>query len=260
MSKTALITGASNGIGYELAKIHAENKGNLILVARSLDKLNTLKGELEAKHNISVLTIAKDLSVPGAAREVYDEVKKESLGVDLLINNAGFGDYCFFAESDWNKQEQMVNLNIIALIHLTWLFLREMICRHSGKILNVASTASFLPGPAMSVYFATKAFVLSFSEAVNEEVRDKGITITALCPGSTRSGFQAAATRPDKTPGARSNMASSREVAEYGYAAMLKGKAVAIHGLKNVLMINTMRFIPRSVVLKLVKMSQLKKL
>lgn len=259
MSKTALITGASNGIGYELAKVHAEGGDNLILVARSLDRLDEIKKELEEKHNISVFTIGKDLSQPGAAKEIYEELKQKSIVIDYLVNNAGFGDFGLFADSDWNKQEQMVNLNITALAHLTWLFLPDMICRRGGKILNVASTASFQPGPTMAVYFASKAFVLSFSEAVNNEVREHGITVTALCPGPTKSGFQKAASMDGKKLPERNNIASSREVAEYGHTAMMKGKAVAIHGFKNTLLANSVRFAPRSLVVKLTRQVQEKK-
>jgi short-subunit dehydrogenase len=259
MNKTALITGASNGIGYELAKIHASKHDNLIIVARSKNKLDDLKNELEQKHNISVYTIGKDLSLPGAAKEVFDEVKNKAMTVDYLVNNAGFGDYGLFAESDWNKQEQMINLNITTLAHLTHLFLPDMICRRSGRILNVASTASFQPGPTMSIYFATKAFVLSFSEAVNNEVNEHGITVTALCPGATHSGFQAAASMQDSKLFAGNNFPSSREVAEFGYKAMMKGKAVAIHGFRNTLLANSVRFAPRSLVVRMARQMQAKK-
>lgn len=259
MRKTALITGASGGIGAEFAKILAGEKDNLILVARNKNKLDELKKDLEDKHNITVFTIDKDLSHPDAAKEVYDELKDKAISIDYLINNAGFGDFGFFAQSDWNKQEQMINLNVITLAHLTRLFLPDMICRRSGKILNVASTASFQPGPTMSVYFATKAFVLSFSEAVDNEVREYGITVTALCPGSTKTGFHSAAAMEGRKPPERNNIPSAREVAEFGYKAMMKGKAVAIHGLKNSLMANSVRFGPRSLVVKLARKIQEKK-
>lgn len=258
MGKTALITGSSNGIGYELANVHAEKGDNLVLVARSKSKLNEFKEELEEKNKIQVYTIEKDLSIPRAAMEVYDELKKQNISVDYLINNAGLGDFGFFAESDWKKQESMINLNITALAHFTRLFLPDMIKRGSGKIMNVASTASFQPGPTMSVYFATKAFVLSFSEAVNNEVRDFGITVTALCPGSTESGFHAAAIGNGKLVKER-RLTSSKQVAEYGYRAMMKGKTVAIHGLKNRIMANSVRFLPRSLVAKAVRKIQEKK-
>ena len=149
--------------------------------------------KLKKKKIVWVYTIGKDLSLPGAAKEVYDELKSRSISIDYLINNAGFGDFGLFEESDWERQEKMINLNIMAVAHLTRLFLPDMICRGGGRIMNLASTASFQPGPTMSVYFATKAFVLSFSEAVNNEVREHGITVTALCPGPTQSGFQSAA-------------------------------------------------------------------
>jgi len=259
MSKTALITGSSNGIGYELAKVLAQKDNNLVLVARSKDKLDELKNELEKSHNIWVYTIGKDLSLPGAASEVYDELKTKSITIDYLVNNAGFGDFGLFAQSDWNKQEQMINLNVTALAHFTRLFLPDMIRRGGGKILNVASTASFQPGPTMSVYFATKAFVLSFSEAVNNEVREHGITVTALCPGATQSGFQTAASMQDSKLFAGNNFPTSREVAEYGYRAMMKGKAVAIHGFKNSIMANSVRFAPRSLVVKIARQIQAKK-
>ncbi len=258
MSETALITGSSGGIGYELAKIHAEQGDNLILVARSNDKLDVLKKELEEQHNINVYTIEKDLSLPDSAKKVYDELKEQQISVDYLINNAGFGDFGFFAESDWNKQARMINLNVTTLTHLTWLFLPDMINKGRGKILNVASTASFQPGPTMSVYFATKAYVLSFSEAVNNEVREKGITVTALCPGSTDSGFHAV-TIDNKKPLMERRMQSSREVAEYGYHAMMKGRAVAIPGIKNTILATAVRFLPRALVVKAARRIQEKK-
>jgi uncharacterized protein len=259
MRKTALITGSSNGIGYELAKVHADKGDDLVLVARSKNKLDELKKELEDKYKISVYTIGKDLSLPGAAKEVYDEIKNKDISIDFLVNNAGFGDFGLFAESDWTKQEQMINLNVTTLTHFTRLFLPDMINRGSGRILNLASTASFQPGPTMSVYFATKAFVLSFSEAVNNEVRENGITVTALCPGATHSGFQAAASLQDSKMFERNNFPTSREVAEYGYRAMMKGKAVAIHGFKNSIMANSVRFVPRSLVVKIARKMQAKK-
>jgi len=257
--KTALITGSSGGIGYELAKIHAEKGDNLVLVARTESKLTELKNELEEKYNIRVHVISKDLSKAGAVKEVYDELKHESISVDYLINNAGFGDFGLFAGSDWNRQEQMITLNITSLAHLTRLFLPDMISRKSGKILNVASTAAFQPGPTMAVYFATKAFVLSFSEAINNEVSEHGITVTALCPGATLSGFQAAASMQDSKLFEGNNFPTSGEVALFGYNAMMKGKAVAIHGFKNTVMANSVRFAPRSLVVRIARKMQSEK-
>lgn len=259
MSKTALITGASNGIGYEMAKVHAAKDTNLVLVARNKSKLDELKDEIEGKYKVWVYTIGKDLSLPYAAREVYDELKTKSISVDYLINNAGFGDFGPFVESNWEKQEQMISLNITTLTYLTRLFLEDMICRGGGKVLNVASTASFQPGPTMAVYFASKAYVLSFSEAINDEVRKYGITVTALCPGPTQSGFQKASALKGSKLIELKNLATSKEVAEYGYKAMMKGRAVAIHGFKNVIMANSVRFAPRSLVVKLTRRIQEKK-
>ena len=258
MRKNALITGSSDGIGMELAKVHAEKGDNLVLVARSKNKLDELKKELEEQHKVAVYTIVKDLSVPNAAREVYDELKKQNISVDYLINNAGLGDFGFFAVSDWNKQEKMINLNITALTQFTRLILPDMIKQGSGKIMNVASTAAFQPGPTMSVYFATKAYVLSFSEAVNNEVVDKGVTVTALCPGSTESGFHNAVIDNRKLLKKR-KIPSARSIAEYGYRVMIKGKAVAIPGLKNAIIANAIRFIPRSLAVRAARKMQEKK-
>ena len=255
MSKTALITGSSCGIGYELAKIHAGNGGDLVLVARSKNKLDELKAELIKKHGISVHTIGKDLSIPGSAKEIFDELNNLKISVDYLINNAGFGDFGLFESCDWEKQEKMINVNVLALAHLTKLFLPSMISRGSGRIMNLASTASFQPGPTMSVYFASKAFVLSFSEAINNEVEDRGITVTALCPGSTESGFHQA-TLGEGKPVKKRNIPSSEAVAKYGYKAMMKGKTVAIYGLKNTVMANLVRIGPRSVVVKMARKIQ----
>ena len=250
---TALITGSSDGIGLELAIVHASKGDNLVLVARSIAKLEELKVSLEKQYKISVYVIRKDLSMPGSAQEVYDETKTQSIQVDYLINNAGFGDFGFFVDTDWNKELQMINLNITTLTHFTKLFLKDMVSRKSGKIMNVASTAAFQSGPKMAVYFATKAFVLSFSEAVDNEVRDKGVTITALCPGATESGFQAAASLEDNKLFKGKKLPSSKEVAEFGYAAMMKGKTVAVHGTLNYIMANAVRFFPRNIVVKIAR-------
>jgi uncharacterized protein len=253
---TSLITGASNGIGLELARIHASKGDDLVLVARNITRLNQLKSELEKQYSISVTVIEKDLSKTDAAKEVYDETSIKDIEVDYLINNAGFGDFGLFADSDWNKEYQMINLNITALTQFTKLYLNDMIKRGKGRIMNVASTAAFQSGPTMAVYYATKAYVLSFSEAVDNEVRSKGITITALCPGATESGFQAAAAMEESNLVKGRKLPSSRDVAEFGYKAMLKGKTVAIHGLMNYIMANSVRFMPRSIVVKVTRKIQ----
>lgn len=253
---TALITGASNGIGLELAKVHASKGGDLVLVARNKSKLDELKTELESQYKVSVYTIGKDLSAINSAQEVYEETTKQNIQIDYLINNAGFGDFGMFAETEWNKELQMINLNITTLTQFTKLYLQDMVKRRSGKIMNVASTAAFQSGPTMAVYFATKAYVLSFSEAVNNEVSDKGVTITTLCPGATESGFQAAAAMEESNLVKGKKLPTSKEVAEYGYASMMKGKTVAIHGLMNWIMANSVRFVPRAIVVKLTRKIQ----
>jgi short-subunit dehydrogenase len=258
MNKTALITGASAGIGLELARIHAAKGDDLILVARTGSKLETLKTDLEKNFNIKVHIIIKDLTLNNACREIYDEVRSKGLSVTYLINNAGFGDFGYFAESDWEKQERMINLNITALAHLTRLILPDMIAMGEGKIMNVASLAAFQPGPSMSVYFATKAFVLSFSEAVNNEVSDKGISVTALCPGPVETNFHAVVMDDPELVSNR-KMATAKEVAEYGYRSMIKGKPVAIPGFKTSLMAFAIRFLPREFIVRMVRKIQEKK-
>ena len=245
--KTALITGASNGIGLELAKVHASKGDHLVLVARSKSKLEALKTELENQFKIKVLIIEKDLSAPNAAKEVYEQTSKANIQIDYLINNAGFGDFGMFYETDWNKESEMIQLNITTLTHFTKLYLQDMVKRKSGKIMNVASTAAFQSGPTMAVYYATKAYVLSFSEAIDNEVRDKGVTVTTLCPGATESGFQAAAAMEESALVKGKKLPTSKEVAEYGYKAMMQGKTVAIHGFMNAVMANAVRFLPRRV-------------
>ncbi|MCA6497851.1 MAG: SDR family NAD(P)-dependent oxidoreductase [Bacteroidota bacterium] len=253
---TALITGASNGIGLELAKIHAAKGDQLVLVARNKSKLDELKLELEKTYKISVYTIGKDLSAMNAGQEIFDETSKQQIHIDYLINNAGFGDFGMFVETDWNKEAQMIQLNITALTQLTKLYLKEMVKRGSGKIMNVASTAAFQSGPTMAVYYATKAYVLSFSEAIDNEVRDKGVTVTALCPGATESGFQAAAAMEESNLVKGRKLPTSKEVAEYGYESMMKGRTVAIHGFMNYLLANSVRFIPRAMVVKVTRKLQ----
>ncbi|MEO0769962.1 MAG: SDR family oxidoreductase, partial [Cyanobacteria bacterium J06649_4] len=234
--KTALITGASSGIGKAFAQVLAREQHNLVVVARSEEKLNALKEELSQQYGIIVTVIVKDLTEENAAQQIVDTLKQQNISVDVLINNAGFGDYSRFAESDWQKQENMILLNVLALSHLTRLCLPGMLARGQGQILNVASTAAFQPGPMMSVYFASKAYVLSFSEAIAAETEGKGISVTVLCPGPTQSNFGETANM-DKIPG-MGNVTSDKfptalTVAQYGYDKLQQGKVVAVHGVLN---------------------------
>ncbi|MBN1634305.1 MAG: SDR family oxidoreductase [Ignavibacteria bacterium] len=253
MKKTALITGASGGIGFEMARIFAKNNTNLILVARNKNKLDELKNELENQFGVSVYTIGKDLSSRESARELYEETKKQNIPVEYLINNAGFGDFGMFTDTDWDKEERMINLNIKTLTLLTKLCIRDMAERGSGKIMNVASTAAFQPGPLMAVYCSTKSYVLNFSQAINNEVKSRGVTVTALCPGPTESGFQDASGMKESKIVTKLKMPSSKTVAEYGYKAMMKGKPVAIHGFINRMLALSVRFMPRNVVVKVTR-------
>lgn len=253
---TALITGASNGIGLELAKIHASKGDNVVLVARNKVRLDDLKQELETSFKVKVYCIGKDLALPNSAQEVYNETTQQNIQIDYLINNAGFGNFGMFVETDWNKELQMINLNISTLTHFTKLYLKDMVKRRNGKIMNVASTAAFQSGPTMAVYYATKAYVLSFSEAIDNEVSDNGVSVTTLCPGATQSGFQAAAAMEESALVKGKKLPTSKEVAEYGYKAMMAGKTVAIHGFMNWLMANSVRFTPRALVVKITRKLQ----
>ncbi|MEZ0393046.1 MAG: SDR family NAD(P)-dependent oxidoreductase [Pseudobdellovibrionaceae bacterium] len=253
----ALITGASSGIGWELAHVMAAKEWDLILVARTGEKLNELKTELEKKYRIRAQVIPMDLAKPEAALDLFR--KTQGFEVEILVNNAGFGDYGAFADADWKRQRDMIQVNIMALTELTHLFLPSMIQRKSGKILNVASTAAFQPGPLMSVYYATKAFVLSFSEGLYEELQGTGVSVTALCPGPTKSGFQQAANMGNVALFETTPLPSSRDVALYGYRALMQRKPVAIHGTVNKMMASSVRFVPRAVTRKLVRKLQEKR-
>lgn len=259
MNNIALITGASSGIGLELARIHASKKGDLILVARSTTRLESLKAELQENFEVEVITIPKDLSIPGASEEIYEEVNESGLKVDCLINNAGFGDYGYFHETDLEKTEMMINVNMLTLTLLTRLFGGDMVTRRSGRIMNLSSTAAFQPGPLMSVYYATKHYVQAFSEGLHEEWKDFGVTVTALCPGPTESGFQAVADNQDSKLVKGKKLPTAAEVAEFGYDAMLKGKISAVHGTLNAFMAGSVKFVPKKILLNAVRKMQEKK-
>jgi short-subunit dehydrogenase len=253
---TALITGASNGIGLELGRVFAANKCNLVLVARSGDKLKSLAEELSTEFKITVKVIAADLAKIDQVQYVYDSCKADNMAIDYLVNNAGFGDFGFFHASDWKKQDQMIDLNIKSLTLMCRLFLNDMVARRSGKIMNVASTAAFQPGPTMSVYYATKAYVLHFSEAIANELKGTGVNVTALCPGATESGFQAVAAMEESKLVKGRKLPTSAEVAVYGYNAMMKNKTVAIHGFLNSMVAMGYRFFPRNWVTQVTRMVQ----
>lgn len=225
------MTGASSGIGAELARVHAQHGGDLVVVARRQERLEALKAELEKAHGVAVHVLPQDLTRAEAPQQIREELRSRGVSVDYLVNNAGFGYRGLFHEQDWATNEAMIKVNILAVTALTRLFVPDMIARGRGRVLNVSSMAGFLPGPLNAVYYASKAFVLSFSEAIANELRHTGVTVTALCPGPTESEFTRTAQMSDVNLTRR--MASTREVAEVGYEAMLKGKTVVVPGLLN---------------------------
>lgn len=251
--KTVLITGASAGIGFELAKIFAENNFNLVLVARREDRLKEIQKQWGAERCV---TIAKDLSDFKAPSELYQLLKQKNISIDILINNAGVGDYGLFHELKLEKQLQMIDLNIRALTELTYLFGKEMVEKKSGKILNIASTAAFQPGPLMSVYYASKHFVLAFSEGLYNEWFDYGVTVTTLCPGPTQSEFQQQAKMQKSKLVSTIKLPSAKEVAQLGFHATMNGQRLAVHGFLNKVMVFSVRFTPRNLILKVVRAIQ----
>lgn len=255
--ETTLITGASSGIGRELAIVCAAHGMHLVLVARSGEKLAALAEELQSRHGVSVTATPSDLAETDSPRRLFDQLSRDGVQIDCLVNNAGFGGFGLFAELETAEQVAMIQLNATALTHLTQLFLPAMLERGRGRILNVASTAAFQPGPLMAVYYATKAYVLSFSEALAEELRGTGVTVTALCPGPTSSGFQKRANMRESGL-MRLGLMGAQRVAEEGYRAMMKGKVVHVPGLQNKLLAQSIRLSPRSVVRRVVKELQAK--
>jgi short-subunit dehydrogenase len=246
MGNVALITGASAGLGVEMARIHASRGGDLVLVARRGDRLEKLGAELSAAHGVKAESIALDLSTPEAASELHRQVQARGIAVEQLINNAGFGTHGGFTEVAAARYAEMIRLNISTLVGLTHLFLPEMVQRGSGRVMNVASMAGFLPGPFMAIYYATKAFVISFSEAIAEELDGTGVTVTALCPRATNTEFATVAGVQDT--GMFDDADSAPAVAAYGYAAMLRGDVIAIPGFAARMKIQALRLLPRKTV------------
>ena len=255
MGKLALITGASTGIGKELSYIHAATGGDLIIVARRKEKLDQLKVDLENKYSIHVKVIVKDLSLPNAAKEIYTEIKDSGLKVDYLINNAGFGGVGKFYERKWEEDHAMLMVNIMALTSLSRLFLPDFVRRNSGRILNVSSSAAFLPGPLQAVYYASKSYVTSLSNALAEELHDTNVTVTALMPEATETEF-AKVSGMDKTAGFSTGY-NAHKVALEGYNGMLKGELNIVSALfSQKLMVKLIPFMPRKMLLKEIRKMQ----
>jgi uncharacterized protein len=245
--QTALVTGASAGLGREFARLAARDGHDVVLVARRKQRLQELARELEAAHGIRATVVDADLSDRAAPRAIVETIRSAGLSIDFLINNAGFGSHGPFADSDFARQAEMVDVNIRALMELCHLLLPSMLARRSGRILNVASLAAFVPGPYLATYYASKAFVLSFSEALAAELRGTGITVTAFCPGPTETEFGKVA-KSDRAHRLRGRPADAVSVAQEGYQAMLKGRVVVIPGLANKLTAQAVRFAPGAAV------------
>ena len=254
MNKNVLITGASSGIGEACAYEFASNKYNLILAARNEEKLLRIKQKISSEFSVKVSVVALDLTEKDAALKLKETLDRQGISVDILINNAGYGDLAPFLDSDWEKQRRMVELNIEALMHTTYVFGNDMKKRGFGHIVNISSLAAFFSGPYMAVYYASKAFVLSFSEAVAEELKDSGVRVTAVCMGPTSTGFEKAANLDE-----HSNMfkklkpALAEDVAKTVYKSCLKRKAVSCHGAVTKLACMANGLLPRKLKLKITK-------
>lgn len=254
--RTALVTGGSSGIGFELAKVLARNGIDLVLVARKRDTLEAAAGQLEGQYDVKVYTFAADLRRPDAPESIFDFLRNENIPVDILVNNAGFGLGGEFVDTDLTRELDMIQVNVAALTHLTKLFLPAMLKRRSGHILNVASTAAFQPGPLMAVYYASKAYVLSFSEAIAEELRNRGVSVTALCPGPTRTGFASTAGVGGSRLFNLFGIADAADVAEFGFQSMMQGKRVAIPGIRNKLVAQANRLSPRALTARVARLAR----
>ena len=245
-NQTVLITGASSGIGLDFAHLFAKDGYNLVLIARSLDKLEHLSNELSEKYKVICKSISCDLSTSGAAQKLFLTTQSLGMHIDFLVNNAGFGAMGFFHEIDFKTQTNMIQVNVTALTELTHLYLKPMRDKKFGKILNVASTAAFQPGPLMTVYYATKAYVLSFSEALDNELKDSGVNVTVLCPGPTTTGFQSVAKIDTNSKIFNSKIAAdSQSVALAGYKALFDSQRLIIPGLVNKIGACSAKFVPR---------------
>lgn len=245
---TALITGASAGLGAEFARLFARDKYDLVLVARRAAKLTELADELRRQHAITVKTIPLDLGLPQAAQSLFEETQRNAVQVDILVNNAGYGLSGRFADMPLEEAYGQIQLNITALTLLTRLYLGPMLERRSGRIMNIASTAAFVPGPRMAVYYATKAYVLSFTEAIADELRNSDVTVTCFCPGATVTEFQKRAQTEEARLFKRLPPMDAKTVAALGYRALMDGKTLAVAGFLNWLLAESVRFAPRKLV------------
>lgn len=253
--ETVLITGATRGIGYELSRLFAADGYRLVLVARDYARLEEVAKEMKRDFGAESMILGKDLSIAGAPGEIFHQLSRESVSVDVLVNNAGAGVYGHFIDQDWAAVKMMLDLNMIALTHLTRIFLPGMVKRGAGRILNVASTAAFQPGPLMACYFASKAYVLFFTEAVRREVKGSGVTVCAFCPGPTATEFQKR-TGIEHIREGMIGMMSAARAARAGYQGLMKRKGLVVPGLANRILAFAVRFTPRTFAVRVVQFLQ----
>jgi short-subunit dehydrogenase len=251
--QTALVTGASSGIGRALAGLFARDGWDVVLVARDASKLNEVGRELEARHGTRCTVLPADLTDPTAPEAIVRSLEERGVVVEALVNNAGFGVRGDFSETDWRRELEMIQVNVVGLTRLTKLLLPAMLTRGRGKILNVASIAGFVPGPGMAVYYATKAYVLSFSEALAAEVRNRGVTVTVLAPGPTRTSFGVSSGAGDSNLFKGPNVMDAEPVARAGYDGLLRGKRLVVPGVFNKVLIQSLRISPRWMITAIAK-------
>jgi len=253
-TKTALVTGAASGLGFELALLLAKDSYGLVLIDIDSSKLEEAKNTILKDNNIEITLMVKDLSLVNIAQDIYDDLNNSE--IDVIINNAGFGLFGTFYDTNWERDSQMLNLHVLTTTHLIKLILPSMVERGSGKILNLSSLAAFQPGPLMALYYASKAYILSFSEAISNELKGTGVSVTALCPGPTKTSFQSIVSEDSTENKIAFNMACPKEVAAYGYNAMQKGKSLAIPGGINKFLSFLPRILTRNRATKIVRKIQ----
>lgn len=247
--KTSVVTGGASGIGLELVKLLIEDNYKVFIVDNNKENLKKLEKSINPKHFVG---IREDMSSLSSPQKIYKKLKDEN--IEVLINNAGFGDYGKFHTTDWKKEEKMINLHVVNTTHLTKLFLKDMVKKNDGKIMNISSVAAFQPGPLMSLYYATKAYILHFTEAIANEVKDKNICISVLCPGQTKTNFQKNVS--SKKNKIMFNVSCPEKVAKYGYRALKANDTISIPGNFNKFLVFLNRLLPRSVVTKIVRYIQ----
>ena len=252
MEKFSIVTGGASGLGFEFVKLLLIDKYNVVVIDNDKKELNNIKSKINFKHNKKIILMHKDLSNPDSSIEIFKELKNKN--IEVLINNAGFGLFGKFKDTNWKIERNMIMVHVMCTTEMTKLFLNNMIENKKGRILNMASLAAFQPGPLMSIYYATKAFILHFSESIANELKGSGVSVTVLCPGQTRTNFQKKVSSREKK--INFNFSTAEEVAKYGYDAMMNGKTIAIPGIINKILSTIHRFIPRSLATKLMRKIQ----